>query len=145
MLTDVRLEVVNEVFHTHKVVLAAASPYFKGWLLSNFVNCLQTDFSVLLYHTAMFTSGLREKDASVVKLQGVCPTVMSKLLSFIYTGEIVINKLVVCQLLPAASMLQVCCRKVIPSVLAANFMNLFPSLFVLLLGGSCYSGMLYLS
>lgn len=55
----------------------------------------------------MFTSGLREKDASVVKLQGVCPTVMSKLLSFIYTGEIVINQLVVCQLLPAASMLQV--------------------------------------
>ena len=42
---------------------------------------------VLLSFAAMFTSGLREKDASVVKLQGVCPTVMSKLLSFIYTGE----------------------------------------------------------
>lgn len=55
----------------------------------------------------MFTSGLREKDASVVKLQGICPTVMGKILSFIYTGEIVINQLVVCQLLPAASMLQV--------------------------------------
>ncbi len=55
----------------------------------------------------MFTSGLRERDASVVKLQGICPTVMGKILSFIYTGEIVINQLVVCQLLPAASMLQV--------------------------------------
>lgn len=55
----------------------------------------------------MFTSGLREKDASIVKLQGVCPTVMNKLLSFIYTGEIVINQLVVCQLLPTANMLQV--------------------------------------
>ena len=32
---------------------------------------------------------------------------MSKLLTFIYTGEIVINQLVVCQLLPAACMLQV--------------------------------------
>ena len=62
---------------------------------------------VFLSFAAMFTSGLREKDASVVKLQGVCPTVMSKLLSFIYTGEIVINQLVVCQLLPAANMLQV--------------------------------------
>lgn len=30
MLTDVRLEVVNEVFHAHKIVMAAASPYFKG-------------------------------------------------------------------------------------------------------------------
>nr|CAH0100223.1 unnamed protein product [Daphnia galeata] len=85
MLTDVRLDVVNESFHAHKIVLAAASPYFK----------------------AMFTSGLREKDASIVKLQGVCPTVMNKLLSFIYTGEIVINQLVVCQLLPTANMLQV--------------------------------------
>jgi len=85
ILTDVRLEVVNEVFHAHKIILAAASPYFK----------------------AMFTSGLREKDASVIKLQGICSTVMSKLLTFIYTGEIVINQLVVCQLLPAACMLQV--------------------------------------
>jgi len=85
VLTDVRLEVMNEVFHAHKIVLAGASPYFR----------------------AMFTSGLREKDASVVKLQGVCSTVMSKLLTFIYTGEIVINQLVVCQLLPAACMLQV--------------------------------------
>jgi len=30
MLTDVRLEVVHEVFHAHKIILAAASPYFKG-------------------------------------------------------------------------------------------------------------------
>lgn len=30
MLTDVRLDVANESFHAHKIVLAAASPYFKG-------------------------------------------------------------------------------------------------------------------
>lgn len=30
MLTDVRLEVATEIFHAHKIVLAAASPYFKG-------------------------------------------------------------------------------------------------------------------
>ena len=29
MLTDVVLEVGNELFHVHKVVLAAGSPYFK--------------------------------------------------------------------------------------------------------------------
>ena len=29
MLTDVILEVGSELFHAHKVVLAAASPYFK--------------------------------------------------------------------------------------------------------------------
>lgn len=29
MLTDVILDVGSELFHAHKVVLAAASPYFK--------------------------------------------------------------------------------------------------------------------
>lgn len=49
MLTDVILEVKSELFHAHKVVLSAASPYFK----------------------AMFTGGLKESEMSRVKLQGV--------------------------------------------------------------------------
>lgn len=49
MLTDVVLEVQQELFHAHKVVLSAASPYFK----------------------AMFTGGLKESEMSRVKLQGV--------------------------------------------------------------------------
>lgn len=49
MLTDVILEVGTELFHVHKVVLSAASPYFK----------------------AMFTGGLKECEMSRVKLQGV--------------------------------------------------------------------------
>jgi kelch-like protein 19 len=35
MLTDVILEVGEELFHAHKVVLAAASPYFKVWNIIN--------------------------------------------------------------------------------------------------------------
>ncbi|KAG0717689.1 Kelch-like ECH-associated protein 1 [Chionoecetes opilio] len=84
MLTDVKLEVGREIFHGHKIVLAAASPYFK----------------------AMFTGGLRESEKNTVRLQGVCPTVLSHLLCFMYTGEIVINEMLVCQLLPAATMFQ---------------------------------------
>lgn len=49
MLTDVILEVENELFHAHKIVLSSASPYFK----------------------AMFTGGLKECDMHRVKLQGV--------------------------------------------------------------------------
>lgn len=49
MLTDVIIEVQQELFHAHKVVLSAASPYFK----------------------AMFTGGLRESELSRIKLQGV--------------------------------------------------------------------------
>lgn len=85
MLTDVVLEVGSELFHAHKVVLAAASPYFK----------------------AMFTGGLRECEMSRVKLQGVCPTSMGVLVKFMYTGTINVSELTVCQLLPAATMFQV--------------------------------------
>lgn len=49
MLTDVVLEVKKELFPAHKVVLSAASPYFK----------------------AMFTGGLKESEMSRVQLQGV--------------------------------------------------------------------------
>lgn len=49
MLTDVILEVKQELFPAHKVVLSAASPYFK----------------------AMFTGGLKETEMSRVQLQGV--------------------------------------------------------------------------
>lgn len=49
MLTDVILEVQQELFHAHKLILSAASPYFK----------------------AMFTGGLKETEMSRVKLQGV--------------------------------------------------------------------------
>lgn len=85
MLTDVILEVGAESFHAHKVVLAAASPYFK----------------------AMFTGGLRECETSHVKLQGICQTTMARLLHFMYTGEIKVTEVTVCQILPAATMFQV--------------------------------------
>lgn len=58
----------------------------------------------------MFTGGLRECEMDTVKLQGICPTVLAHLLCFMYTGEIVINEMLVCQLLPAATMLQVTCK-----------------------------------
>jgi BTB/POZ domain len=47
--TDVVLNVEDQNFHCHKVVLSAASPYFK----------------------AMFTGTLKEAEMSHVKLQGV--------------------------------------------------------------------------
>ena len=86
MLTDVVLEVGGELFHAHRVVLAAASPYFK----------------------AMFTGGLKESEMSRVTLQGVSPTAMSRLINFIYTGRIKVNEITVCQILSAATMFQVC-------------------------------------
>lgn len=55
----------------------------------------------------MFTGGLRESGMSRVKLQGVCPTAMARLMFFMYTGRIRVTELTVCTLLPAATMFQV--------------------------------------
>lgn len=85
MLTDITLEVGHEVFYAHRVVLAAASPYFK----------------------AMFTGGLKECEMTRIPLQGVSPTAMARLIHFMYTGRIRVTENTVCQLLPAATMLQV--------------------------------------
>nr|CAD7578608.1 unnamed protein product [Timema californicum] len=56
---------------------------------------------------AMFTGGLRECEMARVKLQGVCPTAMARLMYFMYTGQIRVTEVTVCQLLPAATMFQV--------------------------------------
>lgn len=43
-----------------------------------------------------------------VKLQGVCPTAMARLMYFMYTGQISVTEITVCSLLSAATMFQVC-------------------------------------
>ncbi|XP_063705681.1 kelch-like ECH-associated protein 1B isoform X2 [Culicoides brevitarsis] len=85
LLTDVILEVDQELYHCHKIVLSAASPYFQ----------------------AMFTGGLRECEMNRVKLQGVCPAAMSRIISFMYSGQVRVTEVDVCQLLTAATMFQV--------------------------------------
>lgn len=83
-LCDVKLKVDSEPFYAHKVVLAAASPYFK----------------------AMFCNSMRESQMTEIPLQGIRPTVLSSLIEFAYTSEIHVSEMNVCSLLPAATMLQ---------------------------------------
>lgn len=47
MLTDVILEVGSELFHAHKVILAAASPYFKVIYVKVLISNLYKD--IILY------------------------------------------------------------------------------------------------
>lgn len=58
----------------------------------------------------MFTGGLKETEMSRIKLQGVCPTAMGRIIYFMYTGKIRVTEVTVCQLLPAATMFQVIFR-----------------------------------
>jgi hypothetical protein len=74
----------------------------------------------------MFTGGLKECEMSRVKLQGVCPTAMARILHFMYTGQIRVTEVTVCQLLPAATMFQVssCCSRLFVIFLDSFKLNL---------------------
>lgn len=71
--------------------------------------CIRTHLLInKLVDQAMFTGGLMECGMTRVKLQGVSPTAMAKIILFMYTGTIRVTELTVCHVLPAATMLQVC-------------------------------------
>lgn len=83
-LCDITLTVGEDKFLAHKIVLSAASPYFK----------------------AMFTGGMKEEKMTVIPLHGILPCTMYNLIEFAYTAEIQVNERNVCLLLPAANMFQ---------------------------------------
>ncbi|KAG7457085.1 hypothetical protein MATL_G00242790 [Megalops atlanticus] len=83
-LTDVTLHVQGEDFPCHRVVLAAASHYFR----------------------AMFCNDLREKHEDRILIQGVDAETMRVLLDYTYTSKVLITKHNVQKTLEAASLFQ---------------------------------------
>ncbi|XP_078521598.1 kelch-like protein 6 isoform X1 [Lissotriton helveticus] len=83
-LTDVVLCVESKEFCCHRVVLAAASNYFR----------------------AMFCNDLKEKYEEKVLIKGVDSETMQILLDYTYTSKVLITKQNVQRLLEAASLLQ---------------------------------------
>lgn len=82
-MCDVTLVAGNIEIPTHRMVLAACSPYFY----------------------AMFTS-FEEKEKDTVTIQGVDPTALQMIVSYVYSGQISITEDTVQNLLPAANLLQ---------------------------------------
>ncbi|XP_068185707.1 kelch-like protein 23 [Antennarius striatus] len=84
--TDVALQCgeTGQVFHCHKAVLSARSPYFK----------------------VMFTAPMKERSNSVIKLSGVDCGVLRALVDYVYTARICITETNVQSLLEAADLLQ---------------------------------------
>ncbi|OWA51508.1 Kelch-like ECH-associated protein 1 [Hypsibius exemplaris] len=83
-LCDVKLQAGRHIFPAHRIVLAAASSYFR----------------------AMFTMGMKEASEDIVRMEKICPRILGKLIDFCYTSEITIGEKFVCKILPAAVMLQ---------------------------------------
>nr|XP_023674210.1 kelch-like protein 6 isoform X2 [Paramormyrops kingsleyae] len=83
-LTDVILHVEGREFPCHRVVLAAASHYFR----------------------AMFCNDLREKREEQIHIKGVEAETMAVLLDYTYTSKVLITKQNVQKILEAASLFQ---------------------------------------
>uniref|UniRef100_A0A8C5M4M5 BTB domain-containing protein n=1 Tax=Leptobrachium leishanense TaxID=445787 RepID=A0A8C5M4M5_9ANUR len=83
-LTDVTLSVGSKLFPCHRVVLAAASNYFR----------------------AMFCNELKEKYEEKIVIRGVEAETMEIILNYTYTSKVVITKQNVQKILEAASLFQ---------------------------------------
>ena len=84
LLCDVHLVAEGAKFPAHRVVLAAASPYFQ----------------------AMFTGGFKENQMSEITLNDMSYQGLNCVLNAIYIGELLLSEENVCDVLPVASLLQ---------------------------------------
>ena len=83
-LCDVHLVAEGATFPAHRVVLAAASPYFQ----------------------TMFTGSFRENQMNEITLNDTSSKGLECALDAIYTGELLLSEENVCDVLPVASLLQ---------------------------------------
>ena len=84
LLCDVHLMAEGAKFPAHRVVLAAASPYFQ----------------------AMFTGGFKENQMGEITLNDMSSQGLNCVLDAIYTAELLLSEENVCDVLAVASLLQ---------------------------------------
>nr|XP_015910427.1 TD and POZ domain-containing protein 3 [Parasteatoda tepidariorum] len=90
--SDVRLHCGSDVFRAHKNILSARSPVF----------------------AAMFLNPMRESHQDFVEIQGMEPSILRKMLEYIYSSKTEpLNATLACELLSAAYMYQLVGLKMI--------------------------------
>lgn len=109
LLTDVELLMQGERIVAHRVILAAASPFFH----------------------ALFTSGMKESRAREIELHEVNVMALRELLQYMYLGEIQITGDNILAILHTANQLEmlevveICCKQLILELNVANCIDIY--------------------
>ena len=109
VLSDCILSISGVEFPIHRCFLAACSPYFR----------------------ALFTSEMKEKTCSQIKISGVEADIFQMMLDFLYSGQISLNENNVTELYPAAKLFQlellqkVCCDYFINQLCTSNCIGIW--------------------
>ena len=98
ILSDCTLSVSGTEFPVHRCFLAACSPYFR----------------------TLFTSKMKERTCSLIKIRGVEADTFQLILGFLYSGQISLNENNVTELYPAAKLFQL---ELLQKVCCDYFMN----------------------
>ena len=106
---DVKILVGTKSFTAHRCVLSSACAYFKH----------------------MFSSGMKESTKDEVEIYGISESIFDILLSYIYTGEVIVDLEDMQDLIIAANMLQIsslkdaCCNYLQKRIDSQNCLGLF--------------------
>ena len=109
ILSDCILSVSGVEFPIHRCFLAVCSPYFR----------------------ALFTSEMKEKACSRIKIRGMEADVFQTILDFLYSGQISLNENNVTEIYPAAKLFQlellqkVCCDYFINQLCTSNCIGIW--------------------
>ncbi len=109
ILSDCILSVSGAEFPVHRCFLAACSPYFH----------------------ALFTSEMKEKTSSQIKIRGIEADTFQPILDFLYSGEISLNENNVTEVYPAAKLFQlellqkICCDYFINQLCTSNCIGIW--------------------
>lgn len=109
ILSDCTLSISGIEFPIHKCFLAACSPYFQ----------------------ALFTSEMREKSSSLIKIGGVKPHAFQAVLDFLYSGHISLDESIITEVYPAAKLFQldllqkVCCDYFVNQLCTSNCIGIW--------------------
>ncbi|KAJ0399953.1 hypothetical protein ATCC90586_002144 [Pythium insidiosum] len=109
VLTDVELVVPGDRIAAHRVVLAAASPFFH----------------------ALFTSGMRESHEHAVELREMHAAALRELVTYMYSGQLRVSGDTILAILHTANQLEMlevvelCCRQLMLELHVANCVDIF--------------------